>query len=823
VLEQEQHPPTKSEAEERPAVAAGARRQGSATAGVAGSGSRAAPARTAASAAGGVAGSGSHAGPPGRTPGSAGAGPGAIADWTSGATAPMARADALAYTLAVAVGGTRPALLREPPPAVRQLQALPYATAPPAPRQAADRLLARRSLEADGPTPGAIPVNKVGVVDWDGTPELRLRSSPKTDDASVIGHLAFSTHVQVIARMPGKWYRVSTSDGQLGYVASDYVRTDPPEPLAGRHRVEGGAKGSAIAIAEHYYGAKAKDWGQDLRFYVNVLAWANNKHVPDTVDGWRSVKFEAGDKIWIPSQPFAYSLRGVLNSGSQSYEALDAVGLAGVIERLGELSEDLGAAIANSGKYMGEAIGRHVDQALWNVVTSLALMMVSAVALMATLSAIGGAIGGPAGAAAGFQLSLLLLKWLGLAFLIKWIAEAVANIATTFVKFLRSVWNARGDEHKLDGAGRDFAEAIGTLMGTIIEALVLWAASVGIGAAVGKLRSTRLGRSLGEAFFEWMGKAEPAKRRQERLRREQEATGRRDEQAPPVPAQPSSTTTEALPADPWAAVRSKHTSLSQTHAEMLHEVGVNPAAADRCLSRGITANELVDRSIEGGPRTVEIMDGLLSYKGKAQVNARAVNRVAELLRPLDEIFPGQGLFEAVHKLATTPEAMSNPASLRALLESINTGDHNKIVELTVAAKRAVAGGKVELGGGADVIDHVNHEAIQLKNIATADQRGVADNLVHATNQLAGKGAGGKLTPGVRGTEVPPNRPDGSPYTRTAELLITNERNPLFKADRGALESFVRETLAEAKNRTSVDQVRIHNGHEGSPFTIVGPF
>ena len=39
------------------------------------------------------------------------------------------------------------------------------------------------------------------------------------------------------------------------------------------------------------------DWGQDLRFYVNVLAWANGKRVPDMVDGWRWVHFKAGEKL----------------------------------------------------------------------------------------------------------------------------------------------------------------------------------------------------------------------------------------------------------------------------------------------------------------------------------------------------------------------------------------------------------------------------------------------------------------------------------------------------------------------------------------------
>ena len=296
------------------------------------------------------------------------------------------------------------------------------------------------------------------------------------------------------------------------------------------------------------------------------------------------------------------------------------------------------------------------------------------------------------------------------------------------------------------------------------------------------------------------------------------------ERPPPDPERPPP---EPAPtADPWAGVQRRHPGLTENHVAMLRETGVEPAMADRCLSRGITADQLVLRSIEGGPKAVEIMDGLLSGKGAAKVDARAANRIAELARPLDEIFPGQGLLDAVHKLATSG-SLRNPASLRPLMEAINTGDANKIVELNVAAERAGPGADVQLGAinrsGADVVDHVAQEAIQMKNITSADDRAVVANLTDATNQLAGKGASGQRTPGEPGTEVPPNKPDGQPYTRTAELFIRDAENSLFNADRAAIDAFVRGTLKDAVNRASVDQVRIHNGNPASPFTIVGPF
>jgi hypothetical protein len=297
-----------------------------------------------------------------------------------------------------------------------------------------------------------------------------------------------------------------------------------------------------------------------------------------------------------------------------------------------------------------------------------------------------------------------------------------------------------------------------------------------------------------------------------------------DPNRPPSPDRPPPE--PGPPVDPWALVQRNHPTLTDAHVAALRETGVDPAMADRCLTRGVTSDQLVLRSIEGGPRAVQIIDGLLGGRGSARVDPRAANRVAELAVALDEVFPEQGLLDSVHRLSTSGR-LRNPQSLRGLMEDINTGDANKIVELNLAAERAAAGAEVQLGTinrvGADVVDHSAQEAIQVKNITSPEQSAAAENLTAATNQLAGRGARGRLNPGNPDTEVPPNRPNGQPYTRTAELFIRNERNQLFNADRPTLEAFVRETLRDANNRGSVDQVRVHNGNPGSPFTIVGPF
>lgn len=360
---------------------------------------------------------------------------------------------------------------------------------------------------------GGTDVGAVGIVNWDGEPKLRLRSSASTSDDNQIGSLDFNTTLYVVKSFPGDWYFVTTESGQMGYVASSYILTNLPEPNAKLHRVEGGVPGTAIAIAEEYYGEYSDDWGQDLRFYVNVLAMVNGITVPDTSDGWEQVSFDEGSLIWIPSQPFAYGLKGIVNSGSWSYEAMDAVGMADFVENMAQKMEDMAAAIKKSTEYMGSAIQRHVEEALANVLISLALMLLAAVAILAISTAIGaglgalaGGVGAAPGAAAGFEVGMVILEWLGMAMLITWVGQALWETGAAFASFFGTVWDANGDEEKIDQAAWEFAEAIGVLIGNLLEAVVMYAANVGLAKGLNALKSSRIGKTLGEGKAgEWLG------------------------------------------------------------------------------------------------------------------------------------------------------------------------------------------------------------------------------------------------------------------------------------------------------------------------------
>ncbi len=390
-------------------------------------------------------------------------------------------------------------------------------------------LQARRSSalslkEQGDPTPpdtavpeGGTTLNKLGIVAWDGSPALRLRSSPTTEEDNVIGQLEFSTVVQMIASFTGSWVYVSTRDGRTGYCSSDYLWTSPehtlPEPNVKLHRVESGAAGYAINIARDHYGFAADDWGQDLRFYVAVLGAMNHLDLPDSVDGWKTVRFDAGDMIWVPSQPFARGMKGQVNSGSHSYETADALGLAEGIERAGEIIEDFQTAIGLSGQYIPGAVGRHVKDSLFAMLEGLLVLAAGAVVILAVSTAIGAALGALAGgvtaapgAAAGFEVGLAICEWLGLGFLMVWIAQSIAAIGSAFGAFLGTVWNARGDQGELERAAVELAEAIGVVAGVAVEALVLYAAAKGIPAVLGFVKGTRFGRAIGETGLgKWLG------------------------------------------------------------------------------------------------------------------------------------------------------------------------------------------------------------------------------------------------------------------------------------------------------------------------------
>ena len=84
-------------------------------------------------------------------------------------------------------------------------------------------------------------------------------------------------------------------------------------------------------------------------------------------------------------------------------------------------------------------------------------------------------------------------------------AESLKRLGIVFWHFFTAVWNARGSEGAIERAARQFAEALADLLGTALEALLMFAAARGVSATVNALRGTVFGRRFGESRLgEWL-------------------------------------------------------------------------------------------------------------------------------------------------------------------------------------------------------------------------------------------------------------------------------------------------------------------------------
>ena len=666
---------------------------------------------------------------------------------------------------------------------------------PPTPALAHGAAVFRAPATGRGANPlvvpaGGKPVNEIGLVARDQEPQLRMRSSMSTaNDSNILATLPFNTRVQVMQAFPGDWLLIATADGRLGYCARQYIWYAPehklPEPNAKLHKVQGGTAGFAISIAQHYYGDIANKWGTDLRFFVNVLGAVNHQDIPDTTSGWKTVQFKADTYIWIPSAEFAKSLHSVLNSGSLTYNVASALGIAGFLERAGQLYSDFKDAIALSGKYLRGAISKHAEESILGILESLMWMAVGAVALLAITTVVGAAIGALAGgvgaapgAAAGFEVGLALLDWIGLAFLVKWIGSAIARIGSTFATFFGAVWNARGDHQAIDTAARAFAEAIGTLVGVLLEALVMWAISAGVKAAVPKIAETPIGRAFGKTkLSEWLdariksynaGEApilgpKQALRKLLELRRK---GGKGDKgETPPKTG------------DAYDQLAEKH-AVDDVVTQILREQKIDPALVERLLANKMNPFDIAETALDFGGEGLRAIETMV----KGNVQPKAAMAVLSMARDMgisDQVIAlvNSGKLESLQGLKKFMTEISQELSqMDPAPGNWHTGKFNELME---AYRRAVQQGHdVSLGGNAaakggkpagkaDVIDYDAKQALQSKTVTGPKLENVIDNLQKAVDQLNGEHG-----------ELPPEG-----YQRIADIIIEGPKNELFQASR----------------------------------------
>ncbi|WP_374593845.1 DUF6861 domain-containing protein [Aquabacterium sp.] len=122
-----------------------------------------------------------------------------------------------------------------------------------------------------------------------------------------------------------------------------------------------------------------------------------------------------------------------------------------------------------------------------------------------------GAIPGAAvGAEAGFDLGLIILGWLGLAFLAAAIAHSLGDVVTLLKHAVVQAWraaDAHEDERRqqVRQAGQTLARAMAVLVRLILQGIVAWLLKRGIDKApelIAELKASR----LGVAFGEWVEK-----------------------------------------------------------------------------------------------------------------------------------------------------------------------------------------------------------------------------------------------------------------------------------------------------------------------------
>lgn len=149
-------------------------------------------------------------------------------------------------------------------------------------------------------------------------------------------------------------------------------------------------------------------------------------------------------------------------------------------------------------------------------------MLMQVLIALAATTALGGAIGalvgaffggagaipgGAIGAQAGFDLGVLILTWMGLAFLIEAIGHGLVELTSLLTQAVRRAWDAPNtpqSRQQIRLAGQDLARCGAILMRLILQGIVAWLSKgsavstftrseASMGALVAELRKSKLG------------------------------------------------------------------------------------------------------------------------------------------------------------------------------------------------------------------------------------------------------------------------------------------------------------------------------------------
>lgn len=163
-------------------------------------------------------------------------------------------------------------------------------------------------------------------------------------------------------------------------------------------------------------------------------------------------------------------------------------------------------------RYVMGAIGRQTSEEFRDLVKMIVPgLLIAAAGLIVTtaLGAVVGAIAGTfvtpglgtgaglaAGAQIGFSVGLFLLDWLGVGFLVAFLATRMKDVGDHIAWGIKIAWDSAGNNGKIDNAAREMAEGVALFFSLLLQGLLLFiaeAAAAGkLGPALAKLRGSKL-------------------------------------------------------------------------------------------------------------------------------------------------------------------------------------------------------------------------------------------------------------------------------------------------------------------------------------------
>lgn len=179
-------------------------------------------------------------------------------------------------------------------------------------------------------------------------------------------------------------------------------------------------------------------------------------------------------------------------------------------------------------------------------------------------------------------------------------------------------------------AARAFAEAIGTLVGVLLEALVMWAISAGVKKAVPKIAATPIGRAFGKTkLSEWLdariesykaGEA-PLLGPKQALRKllELRRRGERGEQGEKPPAT----------GDAYDKLAEKH-NLDDVVTQILREQQIDPALVERLLAKKMDPFDVAETALDFGGEGLRAIEAMV----RSNVQPKAAMAVLSMARDM---------------------------------------------------------------------------------------------------------------------------------------------------------------------------------------------